>query len=83
MPSSPCGSLGDDAPDHVLRVTSLAGVSMPTFWIALVALYLGFFRLGWFPGAERLDPGTNPPPRHGCGAIGGLQRQDGADQAGG
>jgi peptide/nickel transport system permease protein len=47
--------------DHVLRVVSLAGISMPTFWIALVALYLGFFRLGWFPGAERLDPGTQPP----------------------
>jgi peptide/nickel transport system permease protein len=47
--------------DHVLRVGSLAGISMPTFWIALIALYVGFFRLGWFPGAERLDPGTLPP----------------------
>jgi len=48
--------------DHVLRVTSLAGISMPTFWIALVALYVGFYKLGWFPGADRLDPGTLPPP---------------------
>jgi peptide/nickel transport system permease protein len=48
--------------DHILRVTSLAGISMPTFWIALIALYIGFYRLGWFPGAERLDPGTDPPP---------------------
>ena len=48
--------------DHVLRVTSLAGISMPTFWIALVALYVGFYKLGWFPGAERLDPGVQPPP---------------------
>jgi peptide/nickel transport system permease protein len=48
--------------DHALRVASLAGISMPTFWIALVALYVGFFRLGWFPGAERLNPGTSPPP---------------------
>jgi peptide/nickel transport system permease protein len=48
--------------DHALRVTSLAGISMPTFWIALVALYVGFYKLGWFPGAERLDPGTQPPP---------------------
>jgi peptide/nickel transport system permease protein len=48
--------------DHLLRVTSLAGISMPTFWIALIALYVGFYRLGWFPGAERLDPGTVPPP---------------------
>jgi len=49
--------------DHVLRVASLAGISMPTFWIALIALYLGFYKLGWFPGAERLDPGANPPPQ--------------------
>jgi peptide/nickel transport system permease protein len=48
--------------DHALRVTSLAGISMPTFWIALVALYVGFYKLGWFPGADRLDPGTLPPP---------------------
>jgi peptide/nickel transport system permease protein len=48
--------------DHILRVTSLGGISMPTFWIALVALYVGFYRLGWFPGSDRLDPGTLPPP---------------------
>ncbi|MFN2628309.1 MAG: ABC transporter permease [Gaiellaceae bacterium] len=48
--------------DHLLRVVSLGGISMPTFWIALVALYLGFYRLGWFPGSDRLDPGTLPPP---------------------
>ena len=48
--------------DHLLRVVSLGGISMPTFWIALVALYVGFYRLGWFPGSDRLDPGTLPPP---------------------
>ena len=48
--------------DHALRVVSLAGISMPTFWIALVVLYVGFYRLGWFPGGQRLDPGTSPPP---------------------
>jgi peptide/nickel transport system permease protein len=50
------------ATDHVLRVVSLGGISMPTFWIGLIALYVGFFRLGWFPGASRLDPGTSDPP---------------------
>jgi peptide/nickel transport system permease protein len=49
-------------PDHVLRVVSLIGLSMPTFWIALVALYIFFFRLGWFPGSGRLDPGEATPP---------------------
>src|SRR5262249_53319103 len=52
----------DPPTDHTLRVASLAGISMPTFWIALLALYFGFYRLGWFPGAERLDPGVTPPP---------------------
>src|SRR5689334_8518226 len=52
------------ATDHALRVASLGGISMPTFWIALVALYVGFYKLGWFPGAERLDAGTQPPPHH-------------------
>src|SRR3954462_16012783 len=47
--------------DHILRVGSLAGISMPTFWIALVALYVGFYKLNWFPGAGRLDPGIDPP----------------------
>src|SRR5205814_338445 len=48
--------------DHVLRVASLAGISMPTFWIALVAVYVFFFRLGWFPSGGRLDAGQSPPP---------------------
>ena len=48
--------------DHVLRVGSLAGISMPVFWIALVALYVFFYRLNWLPGAGRLDPGVDPPP---------------------
>jgi peptide/nickel transport system permease protein len=52
----------DKPSDHALRVVSLAGISMPTFWLALVALYVGFFRLGWFPGGGRLEPGTTPPP---------------------
>jgi peptide/nickel transport system permease protein len=48
--------------DHTLRVVSLIGISMPTFWIALVALYVFFFRLGWFPGGDRLEPGNLAPP---------------------
>jgi peptide/nickel transport system permease protein len=50
------------AADHLLRVVSLAGISMPTFWIALVALYVFFLRLGWFPGGDRLEPGVLAPP---------------------
>ena len=37
---------------------------MPTFWLALVAFYIFFFRLNWLPGTGRLDPVTTPPPSH-------------------
>ena len=48
------------ASDHALRVGSLAGISMPTFWLALLVLYVFFFRLSWFPGGGRLAPGVLP-----------------------
>lgn len=57
------GALRHDRPtDHVLRVFSLIGVSVPTFWLALVALYVLFFKLGIFPGGSRLSPTTVAPP---------------------
>ncbi len=49
--------------DQLIRVVSLLGVSMPIFWIALVAFYLVFFKLGWLPGGGRLDP-TQSAPAH-------------------
>ena len=48
--------------DGVVRVFSLVGISTPTFWLALVLFYVGFYRLGWFPGSGRLDARTAPPP---------------------
>lgn len=50
--------------DHVLRVVSLGGLSAPSFWLALLALYFFFYRLGIAPGTGRLEPGTLPPPHH-------------------
>jgi peptide/nickel transport system permease protein len=50
--------------DHALRVVSLTGVSMPTFWIALVVLYVFYFRLDWLPGPGRLDPEYAEPAHH-------------------
>lgn len=50
--------------DQVLRVMSLSGVSLPTFWLALVSYYVFFFKLGWLPGGGRLKPGVDPPPYH-------------------
>jgi peptide/nickel transport system permease protein len=50
--------------DQILRIVSLGGISMPTFWLGLIAFYIFFFRLNWLPGTGRLDPVTLPPPSH-------------------
>ncbi|HTT90918.1 MAG TPA: ABC transporter permease [Acidimicrobiales bacterium] len=57
--------------DGGLRVVSLLGVSMPTFWVALFAYYFFFYRLGWLPSGGRLSPGLNPP-----GTITGMYTVD-------
>lgn len=49
--------------DQLLRVVSLAGVSMPTFWLALAAFFVLFYKLGILPGGGRLDPGLDAPPQ--------------------
>jgi peptide/nickel transport system permease protein len=49
--------------DFFVRTISLIGVSLPVFWLALIALQIFYARLGWFPGPGRLDVGMEPPPR--------------------
>jgi len=48
--------------DHVSRSVSVAGVSMPLFWLGIVALALFYGRLGWLPGSGRLSPFAVAPP---------------------
>lgn len=36
--------------DHLGRVVSVVGVSLPIFWLALILLYIFFYRLEWAPG---------------------------------
>lgn len=48
--------------DQILRVVSLAGLSVPTFWLALIAYYFLFYQWGILPGSGRLDPTLMPPP---------------------
>jgi peptide/nickel transport system permease protein len=39
-----------DSPlDHLTRVASVAGISMPVFWLALLLIVLFAVRLNWFP----------------------------------
>ncbi|WP_248582677.1 ABC transporter permease [Nocardioides sp. InS609-2] len=49
--------------DHVLRLVSLAGLSVPTFWLALVAYYVLYFKLHIAPASGRLSSDFNAPPQ--------------------
>ncbi|MGN6743442.1 MAG: ABC transporter permease subunit, partial [Amnibacterium sp.] len=48
--------------DQIIRVVSLLGISVPTFWLAVAVYFLFFFVLHWAPGSGRLDPADTPPP---------------------
>lgn len=49
--------------DHLARLISLAGVSLPTFWSAFIVLAVFYGGLQIAPGPGRLDPIDLPPPR--------------------
>ena len=41
-------------PDHVVRIVSLFGTSMPIFWFAIIMLLVFFFYFGWVPSSQRI-----------------------------
>jgi peptide/nickel transport system permease protein len=41
--------------DHLIRLVSLFGYSMPVFWLGLVGLLAFYAKLGWVAGPGRLD----------------------------
>ncbi|SHL23401.1 ABC transporter permease [Roseibium suaedae] len=45
----------DRWPDHVVRVLSLAGHSMPIFWTGMIALLIFYAHFGWVGGSGRMD----------------------------
>src|SRR5690606_7854470 len=49
--------------DQVVRVVTLVGLSVPTFWLALVIFYVFFLELRIAPGSGRISPSITPPPR--------------------
>ncbi|MDR3069698.1 MAG: ABC transporter permease [Propionibacteriaceae bacterium] len=49
------------ASDQILRVISLVGISVPSFWIAILSFYAFYFKLRWVPGSGRMSPGAIPP----------------------
>lgn len=40
--------------DHVSRLFSVAGLSMPAFWLGLLVQLLIYYKLGWLPFGERI-----------------------------
>jgi peptide/nickel transport system permease protein len=53
----------DTLVDHITRVFSLIGVSMPYYWLGLLLLLIFYFKLGIVPGGGRISPGV-PLPEH-------------------
>lgn len=51
----------DEWVDHLTRMISLAGVSMPLFWLGLVFQVVLYGRLHLLPANERLDAFVNAP----------------------
>jgi peptide/nickel transport system permease protein len=43
------GARRNRLPDHIARVFSISGASMPLFWFAIVLLIVFWVYLGWFP----------------------------------
>jgi len=52
----------DSLLDQLGRLASLVGVSMPIFWLGLVALLLFYAHLGWAPAPGRLSATLSAPP---------------------
>jgi len=47
--------------DHLIRIVSVGGVSMPVFWFGLMLIWLFYGKLEWLPGAGRLSVYSQPP----------------------
>src|SRR5690625_3586899 len=47
--------------DDTARVVAVLGVSVPNYWLALLALYVFYFQLGWTAGPGRLGLGAVAP----------------------
>ena len=48
--------------DHIIRVVSVAGISVPNFWLALILIFILSFIFGWLPAPlGRIAVGVDPP----------------------
>lgn len=53
----------DQIPDHIARLFSLVGLSMPVFWLGLILLFVLWARLDLLPGPGQLGPRMVRPPQ--------------------
>ncbi len=51
----------NSAIDQIVRAISVTGVSIPSFWFALLVLFLLYYKLHWFPGPGRLSVAFSAP----------------------
>ena len=51
----------DKWPDHLARFISISGPALPVLWLAIMAQFVFFGKLGWLPDGERLPIGVDPP----------------------
>ena len=56
-------------PDHLIRVFSLIGYSVPIFWLSLVGLFVFYYKLSWVSGPGQLDVFYNGIVNHVTGSI--------------
>ena len=47
--------------DHISRFVSISGLALPVFWLALMAQFFFFGKLGWLPDGQRLPNSVDPP----------------------
>src|SRR5262249_6733490 len=64
VPLGVVAAIRRDGPiDHVARLVSLVGVSVPIFWLATASLVLFYATLHWTVGPGRLGPQIDAPTR--------------------
>ncbi len=48
-------------PDHLVRIFTLIGGSLPIFWLGLILIGFFYNNLDWLPGGGRIDQFVTPP----------------------
>jgi peptide/nickel transport system permease protein len=71
-----CGLHRNSWLDHILRVVTVSGLAVASFWFAMQLQFLFSMKLGWLPLAGRLD-GFPPEPVTGLMVVDALIAGDG------